>query len=317
MHYVKILGQKSEITAGTRGASLGIDALWVASLNQGSDYFTHRPVRILKDRNDLLLSKTQFTWAKRIDGVIEVYEEMNQRLKEVLSHEDFPLVLSADHGSAGGTIAGVKAAYPDKRLGVIWIDAHADMHTPYTTPSGNLHGMPLATAMATDNLSSQVNEPSEDTVNLWERLKNVGHITPKLAPEDLIFFGVRDTELPEDNLMAEKGIRNFKVEECREKGITTCLKEAMELLKDCDILYVSFDVDSLDSDEVSSGTGTPVPNGFSVAEAKQIVSSLVQDERVKCFEMVEINPTLDTKNKMAEAAFEILEESTKQIEARL
>lgn len=317
MNYVKILGQKSEITAGTRGASLGIDALWVASLNQGSDYFTHRPVRILKDRNDLLLSKTQFTWAKRIDGVIEVYEEMNQRLKEVLSHEDFPLVLSADHGSAGGTIAGVKAAYPDKRLGVIWIDAHADMHTPYTTPSGNLHGMPLATAMATDNLSSQVNEPSEDTVNLWERLKNVGHITPKLAPEDLIFFGVRDTELPEDNLMAEKGIRNFKVEECREKGITTCLKEAMELLKDCDILYVSLDVDSMDSDEVSSGTGTPVPNGFSVAEAKQIVSSLVQDERVKCFEMVEINPTLDTKNKMAEAAFEILEESTKQIEARL
>ena len=105
MNYVKILGQRSEITAGTRGASMGIDALWVASLNKESDYFAHRPIRWLKDRNDLLLSKTQFTWAKRIDGVVEVYEEMHQRVKEVLSHNEFPLVLSADHGSAGGTIA--------------------------------------------------------------------------------------------------------------------------------------------------------------------------------------------------------------------
>lgn len=296
---------------------MGIDALWVASLNQDSDYFVHRPIRFLKDRNDLLLAKTPYTWAKRIDGVMEVYEEMHQRVKEILLYDEFPLVLSADHGSAGGTIAGVKAAFPDKRLGVIWIDAHADMHTPYTTPSGNLHGMPLATALGIDNLKNKVNEPSSHTAGLWERLKHIGHMSPKILPEDLLFYGVRDTESPEDNFIREHGIRNFMLNECRTKSPAQVAKEGLEYLKDCEHIYVSFDVDSMDSEKVSKGTGTPVPNGFLKEEAQTLLEVLLSDERVKCFEMVEINPTLDTKNAMAEAAFQLLEAATKVIEGRL
>ncbi len=296
---------------------MGIDALWVASLNKKSDYFAHRPIRWLKDRNDLLLSKTQFTWAKRIDGVVEVYEEMHQRVKEVLSHNEFPLVLSADHGSAGGTIAGVKAAFPDKRIGVIWVDAHADMHTPFTTPSGNLHGMPLATAMGVDNLENKVNDPSEETEMLWKRLKNIGHIEPKINPRDIVFFGVRDTEEPEDRFIESNDIRNYSVAETREMGVSAAVSQALDYLAECDVLYLSFDVDSMDSDTVSSGTGTPVPNGYSQKEAKGIVAEVLADKRLRCFEVVEVNPTLDTKNIMAEAAFDILETGTKVIEARL
>jgi len=296
---------------------MGIEALWVASLNQRSDYFAHRPVRMLKDRNDLLLSKTPFTWAKRIDGVVEVYEEMHQRVKEVLMHDEFPVVLSADHGSAGGTIAGVKAAFPDKKLGVIWVDAHADMHTPYTTPSGNLHGMPLATAMSVDNLENKVNEPSPETVSRWETLKKIGHISPKVEPKDIVFFGVRDTEAPEDRFMEANGVKNFSVDECRSLSLASAAQNALEQLSDCEVIYLSFDVDSMDSETVSSGTGTPVPKGFAKEEAKELLQLLLKDERIKCFEVVEINPTLDDKNKMAEAAFEILEAATEVIEERL
>ena len=87
---------------------------------------------------------------------------------------NFPLVLSGDHSSALGTISGVKAAYPEKRLGVVWIDAHADIHSPYTSPSGNIHGMPLAAAMSDDNLDCQINEVKDETFDLWEKMKNIG-----------------------------------------------------------------------------------------------------------------------------------------------
>jgi arginase len=120
---------------------------------------------------------------------------------------------------------------------------------------------------------------------------------------------MRDTEAPEDNYMAVHNMRNFTVEEVRKNGAKEVAQSALEYLDKCDVIYVSFDVDSLDS-SISMGTGTPVPNGITIEEAKEINCTLVSSPKVCAWELVEINPTLDSENKMAEVAFEILEATT-------
>ncbi|MEQ8624031.1 MAG: arginase [Vicingaceae bacterium] len=314
MNSIQLIQNKSEIGAGTRGSSLGIDALRIASLNQKSDFFSKYETVSIKDQNHLLFEKNRTPSAIRVEGIRKVYSSVADAVKTSYSSNKFPLVLAADHASAGGTIAGIKMANPNKRLGVIWIDAHGDLHSPYTSPTGNVHGMPLATALGEDNLPCQIKEIKEETKEHWEAMKNLGDINPKILPEDLIFFGVRDTESPENKLMDRLNIKNFKVAECRESGIPAVAKAALEKLSNCDIIYISFDVDSMDSDTVSEGTGTPVPNGFNPKEAQELIEVLLASKKVTCFEMVEVNPTLDTKNTMAETAFKILENTSNQIE---
>ena len=140
----------------------------------------------------------KFPSAKRIEGLVQVFENVSLKVSEVMKNGGFPLIIAGDHGSAGGTLAGVKMAHPDKRVGVVWIDAHGDLHTPYTTPSGNMHGMPLATALSEDNLEERRNELSDGVVELWQRLKDTGVKGAKINAEDLVFIAVRDTELEED-----------------------------------------------------------------------------------------------------------------------
>ena len=315
MNSIQLIENCSEIGAGTRGASMGIDALRIASLNLESDYFTKYPSSKIKDRNELLYEKVSTPSAKRIQGIIEVYEAMMNKLSECYSNNKFPVVLAADHSSAGGTIAGIRKQFPEKRIGVIWIDAHGDLHSPYTSPTGNVHGMPLAVSLNEDNLDCKIREVEEETQQHWSALKNMGGTAPKVLVEDLVFFGVRDTEHPEDQLMERNGIKNYSVQECRDKGIENVAKEALERLNCCEIIYISFDVDSMDCDEVSYGTGTPVKNGFFPKEAESLINSLIESQKIVCFEMVEINPTLDNKgNFMAETSFQILESVTKQLE---
>jgi arginase len=224
----------------------------------------------------------------------------------------FPIVLAGDHSTAAGTIMGIKAANPEKRLGVVWIDAHADLHTPYTTPSGNMHGMPLAMVTQLDNKDCQINEPGSETISYWEKIKKIGGDFPKIQPKDIVFISVRDTEEPEDYLIHHYGIKNFSTAEVRELGIEKVAAQALEILAECDQIYISFDVDSLDS-SISVGTGTPVPNGLTVEEAINLNAELIKDKRVCCWEIVEVNPTLDTENTMAEIAFEVLEITAKSL----
>jgi len=245
---IQLIENRSEIGAGTRGASLGVDALRISSLNKKSSYFNDHDLLTIKDENHLLFEKEISPNAKRIKGIRKVYNNIAVTVADILSEKKFPLVLSADHASAGGTIAGLKKHCPNKRLGVIWIDAHADLHSPYTSPTGNIHGMPLATALNEDNKECQIRELDEETVEDWNYLKNCAGISPKVLASDIVFFGVRDTEQPEDELIERKEIKNFKVDECRTKGIENACKEAISLLNDCDYIYISFDVDSMDCD---------------------------------------------------------------------
>jgi arginase len=316
MKRIKLLEVRSELGAGTRGASLGIDALRIACLNKGSDYFRRYNSVAVPDLNHVLFEKNPFPYARHIDAIYTVQKGVASAVEQTLRFGEFPVVLSADHSSANATIAGIKAAYPQKTLGVIWIDAHADIHSPYTTPSGNVHGMPLAAALGEDNLPCQRNAPDAETEFFWRRMQNLAEPGPKLRPEHLVYVAVRDTEEEEDALIERLGIKWIRLPEIQQKGSRQLARDIYQHLRFCDMVYISFDVDSLDS-SFSKGTGTPVEEGLFLSEGENLCQDLLENERVVCFEMGEINPTLDHENTMATNAFNILEKATAAIERRL
>jgi len=315
---IKIIKNRSDIGAGTRGADMGVDAIEIAAINEQNDYFTQYEFEDLETENESIYNKVNNSFGKRIEQVYNQCSRLSDAVQRNLEASNFPLVLSGDHSSALGTISGLKAANPDKRVGVVWIDAHADIHSPYTSPSGNIHGMPLAAALSEDNTACKVNDISPNTEKYWNAMKNIGCDGAKVIASDVVYFGVRDTEEPEDKQIEELGIKNYMVHEVRYRGLEVCVSEALATLAECDMIYISFDVDSMDCDLISYGTGTPVPKGFDQHEIVAIINQLIASKKVASVEFVEVNPLLDFKgNKMAETAFEVLDAVSKTIKAHL
>ena len=308
MKNIKLIEVPSEIGAGTRGASLGIEAIKIAALDFMSNFFVHFPSEKIEVENRLLFEPIQSPYAKRIQGILTVYERVSKAVADSIRSHFFPVVLSGDHSTAGGTLAGIKIAKPKSKLGVIWIDAHSDLHTPYTTPTGNMHGMPLAASIAEDNEECRVHDLDDKTLSFWEQLKNIGKIQPKVLPEDIVFISLRDYEKEEKALIEKYGIKVITTSEVRRNGAESISRKVLRYLSDCTDIYVSFDVDSLDS-SISRGTGTPVSNGLKEREAEDLISKFMQSRKICCFEITEVNPTLDKENLMAEIAFNILQRS--------
>lgn len=305
---LKIIKNRSDIGAGTRGSDMGIDALEIAAINRKNDFFNRHPFIDVPTHNETIYDKVNNTFAKRINFVAEQCERLCEVTAMVLQQKHFPLVISGDHSSALGTLAGIKSAFPEKTIGAIWIDAHADLHTPLSSPSGNVHGMPLAAALGHDNEKYAVNTISKDTFDSWNQIKSLGGESPKLKPEHLIYFGLRSTEEAEDRTIEEYQISTYPVHEVRHRTIEACVTEALEKLSDVDLIYITFDVDSLDCDLISSGTGTPVSKGFDPEEIIALIKGFMASKKVSCLEVCEINPLLDEKgNKMAETAFDIID----------
>lgn len=310
MKNIKLIEVPSEIGAGTRGASLGIDAIKIAALDFMSNFFVHFPSEKIENQNNLLYEPIQSPYAKRIHGVAAMFDKISKAVNDSIKNNFFPVIISGDHSNAGGTIAGIKAAKPKSKLGVIWIDAHADLHTPFTTPSGNLHGMPLATAIAEDNKEMKVHDVDDKTMKLWDHLKFGGKSTSgrRVLPDDIVFISLRDFEKEEKHLIDKYGIKVITTAEVRRNGAENVSRKVLRYLSDCTDIYVSFDVDSLDS-SISKGTGTPVSQGLKEREAEDLISKFMQNRKVCCFEITEVNPTLDKENLMAEIAFNILQRS--------
>ena len=318
MRTIKLIKNRSDLGAGTRGSDLGIDAIEIAAINKDDDYFNCYPFEDIATVNETVYNKVHNSFAKRIGCVLKVCTRLSESIKSSLNENSFPIVLSGDHSSAIGSISGIKAAYPNKRLGVVWIDAHADINSPFTSPSGNIHGMSLAATLNDDNLKHRINNVYEDTQSYWTQLKNIGVKGQKVKHEDVIYFGVRDTEETEKSVMKENHMRNYMVDEMRYRGFDTCLQEAVAKLNSCDMIYISFDVDSMDCDLISIGTGTPVSKGFDQYEIIDIIEAFIKTDKVECFEIVEVNPLLDKKgNVMAETAFEVLKATTEIVKSRL
>ena len=311
---LKLIKNRSDIGAGTRGSDMGIDALEIAAINADNDFFNRHLYQDVETHNETIYQKNANSFAQRIEHVVEQCNRVCDAVATTLHQNFFPIVLSGDHSSALGTISGIKKVYPNKKLGVIWIDAHADIHSPYTSPSGNIHGMPLAAALGLDHTHIHVNEISDDTISHWTDLKNIGVNGPKLIPNHLVYLGLRDFEPAEKQVIEAASISNYTVKKLREHGLHNTLDTIIKKLEDVDYLYVSFDVDSMDCDQISYGTGTPVKSGFLPDEINQILQQLVSTNKVICLEIAEINPLLDNKgNKMAETAFQILSDFEQQL----
>ena len=308
MKNIKLIEVPSEIGAGTRGASMGIDAIKIAALDFMSNFFVHFPSEKIPAENNILFEPIASPYAKRIKGIVSMYDKVSKAVCSSIKSNFFPVVLSGDHSISGATIAGIKLAKPNSKIGVIWLDAHADLHTPYTTPSGNMHGMPLATAIGEDNLNFAVHELNDETKEQWDYLKNIGNINPKILAEDIVFISLRDYEKEERGLIEKYGMKVITTNEVRRKGPENIVRSVLRYLSDCTDIYISFDVDSLDS-SISKGTGTPVGNGLREREAEDLISKFMQNRKVCCFEITEVNPTLDKENLMAEIAFNILQRS--------
>jgi arginase len=175
--------------------------------------------------------------------------------------------------------------------------------------------MAVAMACGIDNLECKVNDPRGETLDYWEQIKDVGTPGAKIYPEDIVYIAVRDLEKPENYLINKYNINFIETEEVKKLGSAKVAQKALEMLDHCELIYVSFDVDSMDS-RISTGTGTPVPNGLTVDEAKVLNAELAKSPKVCAWEIVEVNPTLDTENRMAEGAFEIVEATAKSIVSR-
>lgn len=283
---------------------MGMAALRVAAWKLGSELFGHAEESILRDENDVLYEDDTSPNAHHIDGLIRFESDLAYEVYKYLRNKVFPIIIGGDHSISIGSVSGTKMAYPKDRLGVVWVDAHADLHTPWTTPSGNVHGMPLALLMQIEKKGR--NKPQVYTMATWDRLRKIGVNGPKLQPRDLVFIGLRDYEPEEQAIIEEYGIKVITVREVREKGAAAAVAETLAHLGECKRIHVSFDVDSLDP-SISVGTGTPVPDGLFVDEARGILTGLCSDRRTVSLDVVEINPALDDKNAMAEAALSIME----------
>lgn len=225
---------------------------------------------------------------KRVDGVLYSVVKLAEIVDVEVRAKRLPLIVGGDHSMAIGTLAGLakSGAY-----GVIWVDAHADLNTGETSPSGNIHGMPLAAAMGMGDV----------------RLTEVGGREPKLSPEHLVYIALRDIDEGEMNEINRLGIKVITVEEVRIRGVDVIMHEALTYLRErINRFYISFDMDSLDASLVP-GTGTPVDGGLTEIEAKAILREAMKAEELIAVELVELNPALDCDESTGQLALRLCE----------
>ncbi len=309
---VKLVEVYSDIAGKKKGAGYGIDALMKACELSGSRYFKQYTAEVILHENSAFEEASLYKNAKYIDKIYKVIKRVAYRIKALKQANLFPLVLSGDHASCAGVMHGIKMAHPNDEIGVIYIDAHADIHTPYTSLSGNMHGMPLGIACGLDNKAFKINQLSSDEVVYWERLKQLSGVTQAINPSNIVFCGLRDYEKAEAGVIHEYGIKKYSAQSITYYGIKTIVEKIFMDLAHCQHIYISFDVDSIDPLFIP-GTGTPATKGLSFEQALQLNMQLVKNEKVCCWEIAEINPMLDSTNQSAKQLFSILEQVTKML----
>jgi arginase len=308
---IKLVEVRSDIAGSKKGASLGIEALKSCCKDLDCQYFDTFVTETIKDENDAYKQKSQFKYAKYIDKVYLVVSRLASTIKKLRDENIFPIILAGDHASCAGTMHGLKMAHPDDEIGVVYIDAHADIHSPYTTESGNLHGMPLSIACALDNKKSAINTPTKKELQYWEKLKYLVSSKSSIKPENIVFCGLRDYEA-EKAIIDKYNISTHTVQSITFQGIKNSVKDIFDKLSHCKHIYISFDVDSIDPLYVP-GTGTPVTNGLSYEQALQLNLELIKNDKVCCWEIAEINPIYNNSKDDSKKILQILEKVTKNL----
>lgn len=284
-----------DLGAGRRGTDMGPSALHVAGLVPALQRLGHdvHYVRSIGSPS-FEASSPGSSNARFLPEITEVVRALAEQTEAAVACGRFPLVLGGDHSIAIGTVTGMVRAMRRRgqRLGVIWVDAHTDMNTPETSPSGNIHGMPVSCLLG--------DGPESLTSGLIDG-------EPALRPEDVVLVGIRDVDRREAETVRRKGVRAYTMSELDSRGTAVCFREAIEgLMSRTDGLHLSFDLDGVDPAE-APGVGTPVPGGLSLRESHLLCEMAAQTGRLMGMEMVELNPTRDVRNKTGELARWLIE----------
>ncbi|MBD8028482.1 arginase [Ureibacillus sp. Re31] len=287
---VSIIGVPSDYGQLRRGVDMGPSAIRYADVVERLENLGYE----IKDEGDILVKKETATSQlgtnlKNLKEVIEVCTKLSIKVQEVLEDGRFPLVLGGDHSIAIGTLAGLTTKY--KNLGVIWYDAHADINTPETSPSGNIHGMPLAVSLGLGD----------------DRLVTIGGFAPKIKPENIVIIGARSVDPGERELIKKLGIKVYSMHEVDRLGMTKVIEDTISYLnkRQVDGVHLSLDLDGIDP-LYTPGVGTPVPGGITYRESHLAMEMLEEEGFITSAEFVEVNPILDERNKTADVAVALM-----------
>ena len=284
---VYLLGVPMDLGAGRRGVDMGPSALRLARLAGALEALGHDVSDLgnvevpVAESMDSLPDSGELRFA---DAIAATCSGAMARLGE-LPDGSFPIALGGDHSISMGTVPGAAGA---ARVGLLWVDAHADLNTPATSPSGNVHGMPVAHLLGWGD---------ERFTALWGG-------GARVRPEDLVYLGLRSVDPAEREMIEEAGLAAFSMKEIDERGIAEVAGEALEMLGDVERLHVSFDADVLDP-SLAPGVGTPVKGGLDYREAHLLMELLAESGRVTSLDLVEVNPMLDRRNETAETLVEL------------
>ena len=282
----RVLGVPLDLGQDRRGVDMGPSAIRYAQLKPSLEalgYEVDYEGNVETPIPELVPKREKI---RHLGAVREVCAAVSARAKDLVEAGAFPIFLGGDHSIAMGTVSGIAAG---ERVGVIWLDAHADFNTPDTSPSGNIHGMPLAALTGRGHPD----------------LVSIGGEGASILPEDVVVVGLRSVDREESDLLNEAGIRTYTMKEIDAYGVATVVRRALNHLSHLDRVHLSFDLDVVDP-EVAPGVGTPVRGGLTYREAHLVMELINEAGIVRSLDVVEVNPILDTANGTAELAVELV-----------
>ena len=288
-----IIGVLMDLGADRRGVDMGPSAVRVANLNERLAELGYRVIDAgnIPVRNAETLSIAD-NRAKYLHEIAIACQTLANHVEESLEAGSIPIVLGGDHSIAMGSVAGLASFYrrTEERVGVIWFDAHGDMNTPETSPSGNIHGMPFAAILG----------------NGAEELTHLSGFSPKVYAEDCVLIGARSVDPEEAVALKKSGVRVVTMRELDERGMSTVMDEAMWLASRRTAgFHVTMDMDFVDPD-FAPGVGTPVPGGPTYRESHLAMEKIADSGKMLSFELTEINPVLDNANRTAELGVQLI-----------
>lgn len=285
---VRIIGVPMDLGQSRRGVDMGPSAVRYAGLKERIQRLSCE----VDDGGNLIVpvveeiaDQMDESNAHHLHAVAQVCRELYQRAAESVKTADFSIFLGGDHSMSVGSVSGIAT---QGSVGVIWVDAHADYNTPKTSPSGNVHGMPMAALLG--------DEPKE--------LADIGYAGAKLQPQQVVMIGIRNLDAPERQRLIDSGITIHTMTDIDEHGVGQITRQTLEHFASYDHVHVSLDMDSLDP-EFAPGVGTPIPGGLTYREAHLLMEILHSSGKVRSMDIVEINPILDSRNRTAELAVEL------------
>ncbi len=291
---VRIIGVPSDLGANIRGANVGPSAVRIAGLHDKISVLGYK----IEDAGDILVPIRETlpesaAKEKYLTTITDVCDLLRMEVEMSLDRDMLPIVIGGDHSIAIGTISGTSSFYRKKNqsIGLIWVDAHADMNTPASSPTGNLHGMPLSTLLGKG----------------IPQLVELGGFAEKLRPENVALIGIRTLDHEEKRICRESGIRYFTMREIDERGMAAIMKEAVAVAtKGTSGIHLSFDVDGIDP-LYAPGVSTPVTGGLSYREAHLALEMIADTGMLTSMEFVELNPMRDVAHKTAELLVELVQ----------